>query len=244
MAIARVHGYFALTPPGPKVLGNSLSLNGNGGLFDPTMAGLIDQANGTWEMWFKTTTVPFTAITAASAVPGNQGWTWAWTTATNILMEDQGGNGSQNYTTPPVNDGAWHHFVVTIHSGTGTKQYLDGVLVGTGVTLNVIWAVGSQSGHPGVWFGQQQARAHGNLNGGIAEVAGYSAAELSATRVAAHFNAATTPAAYQAAVLADSPSRFWPCTDALGSTSAADVSGNNEAASLGSGAAFVAGWIR
>ena len=112
-----------------------------------------------------------------------------------------------------VNDGEWHHLVVTLGGGALTL-HVDGTAVDrrSGVT--------SAEGRTGFWrvgggsFGGYAATADAQLAGSLDEIAVYPTA-LSAERIAAHYTAsgrslATAPAdRYGAAVHADGPDSYW-----------------------------------
>lgn len=117
-----------------------------------------------------------------------------------------------------VTDGAWHHAVFT-WDGTNGNLYLDGALVAGPTALGPNNLTAGQT----VYIGAQNFGSIGGyFNGTLDEVAIYGAA-LSSTRVTAHYNAgsSTTSDGYAAAVLADSPLRYYRLGDASGASVAA-----------------------
>ena len=169
------------------------------------------------ELWANPAEVPFpgnVAYVASSAhlATTRSGW---------YLAQDNGatfGAGSafvvrmfyQNGTTPslqlaaPVTKplGSWYHIVLT-YDGTTATLYEDGVAV-TNYAAAFVANVDTQTSFGMRCDGSATAPSY-PWPGQQAEVAMYSTA-LSATRVAAHYNAGTTaPATYAATVQADSP---------------------------------------
>lgn len=95
-------------------------------------------------------------------------------------------------TTAPLNDGVWHHVVGTYSALTGSRLYVDGGLVATGtavtlVSLNGYWRAGAEA-----LSGWPSAPTSSYFAGSLDEVAVYSTV-LSASRIQAHYAAATTP---------------------------------------------------
>ncbi|MEV0582658.1 LamG-like jellyroll fold domain-containing protein [Nonomuraea sp. NPDC050310] len=94
--------------------------------------------------------------------------------------------------TAAVNDGQWHHVVLTL-SGTTQQMFLDGQSVGTATGSGFGgWPVGAQMGNGklegGKWPGGPASTANLPLNGFLDEVALYDR-PLSADDVAIHFAA-------------------------------------------------------
>jgi hypothetical protein len=84
-----------------------------------------------------------------------------------------------------VNDGNWHHIVLTITSANAGTLYVDGVSSGTnasfgGQSFNGDWYIGGANSFPGDGF-----------SGTVAHVAIYTTA-LSATQVSDHYNTGVT----------------------------------------------------
>ncbi|SDH67851.1 LamG-like jellyroll fold domain-containing protein [Pseudonocardia oroxyli] len=112
----------------------------------------------------------------------------------------RGGFGWNQVVTPgSVNDGQWHHVVLT-HSAGVHRLYLDGQLVGS--ANETLADIGSGHSYVGTgrWEGSWSAHGAGQAGyfpGSIAEVAHYRS-ELPATQVTAQFQAAlqTVPLAY------------------------------------------------
>jgi signal peptidase I len=93
--------------------------------------------------------------------------------------------------TAAVNDGLWHHIVGTYSSSTGAKLYVDGTLSASGtgaapVSFAGYWRAGAEA-----LTGWPANPTSNNLAGTIDEVAVYTTV-LSATRITAHYQAATS----------------------------------------------------
>jgi large repetitive protein len=130
------------------------------------------------------------------------------------------------------NDGVWHEVAMTRTGGTGViKLYADGVQVGTGTG-------GTQALTASSTLGIGSDQANGVLNqkfdGVVSDAAQYTSV-LTQTRLAAHVSAATSQAAYRAAVTADAPAGYWALDDTTGTALAATVGGaaNNGYADTG-----------
>jgi hypothetical protein len=129
------------------------------------------------------------------------------------------------------NDGKWH-FVVATQSTDGMHLYVDGKLVASNTTTGgdsylAYWQLGGTTN--GGWTN----RTTGAFDGSISDAAMFTY-ELTAAQIQAEYQASpaatATPTptanAYQKAVVSTGPSLYWPLTDASGSTTAADASGN------------------
>jgi len=118
----------------------------------------------------------------------------------------------------PLSLNTWHHFVGT-YAGVGgaLSVYLDGQFGGpftsAGSPQQYLghWHIGAN--YTLYWYAQTGPWFKGSL----AHVAVYPTV-LSATRIAAHFAAAsaTQPGVYESTVLADHPLHYWPLTTVEG----------------------------
>jgi hypothetical protein len=140
-------------------------------------------------------------------------------------------------------NGAWHFAVATV-SSAGLKLYVDGSLAAStsgatgGGTLGGYWQIGK-----GLGYSDQPTNQY--WTGELAHFAYFTSA-LSSTQISALY-AETGVGAYEAQVLADSPTYYWPMTDS-GTTETAtdpffqiapDSSGDNDhATAIGSAVTF------
>jgi hypothetical protein len=209
--------------PGPFTGSPGLGVDGSSQSVTVPADPSINGAAFSVEVWANPGQVPKFGYLAASAhlAAPRQGW---------YLAQDDGstfGLGSAfvvrmfntNSTTPsvtlsvPVNQpvGTWYHVVLTF-DGTTATMYENGVAVtNASPTMNAAglrfipntdaqFSVGIRSDNGFPWPGK------------VAEVAVYNTA-LSGIRVAAHYAAATSAAAYTTAVGLDSPQLYWRFTE-------------------------------
>lgn len=121
-----------------------------------------------------------------------------------------------------VNDGLWHHVVVT-QSGSTSTIYVDGVQVATGTTATIsaiagFWRISSNNGNTVEHVAGQT----------IERVAVYNGTALTAAKVTNHYNAMMNAgiSAFETAVSGDSPTYWWKLQETSG-TSAADSATTN-----------------
>jgi hypothetical protein len=123
---------------------------------------------------------------------------------------------------PALNDGNWHHVVVTLVNGGGTgncKLYCDGELVsindrtGSFTLTNVPFIVGGRD-----------SDALSRWNGSLDEIAYYNSA-LSPKRVVQHYDAGRAEKGWAGEVIDDAPLIFWRLNEVSGNNW--DWSGNN-----------------
>jgi RHS repeat-associated protein len=150
----------------------------------------------TAEAWFKTTASGVVLGMADAAYPATPTqWVPVIYVGTDGKLRGQLWNGGVNPVTSgaAVNNGAWHHAVLT-SAATTQSLYLDGALVGSlsGNADNLNMSANYTGA--GYWAGSWPAAGSGwsFFNGSIDEAAVYPTA-LSAARVLAHYNAATSP---------------------------------------------------
>jgi len=180
----------------PNNPGYAVGLAANSGRMVGGGTGLTDPTTFSVEMWFKTTTA------AGGKLIGFENSRNATSTSFDreLFMRTDGklvymGATSTSkllVSTAALNNGAWHHVVVTsVPSGSQETavMYVDGAQVATGNTSK---AASSYTGWWRVGFGKLPTGSGypstGNFTGSVDNVAIYTT-QLSATRVAAHYNA-------------------------------------------------------
>jgi hypothetical protein len=200
--------------PGPFAGSVGLGMDGVGSYVSNAYQGAINTTNAfTFEIWANPAQVPKFAYLASSVdlSANRSGWYMAQDDGSTFGL----GNGFvvrffyQNGANPAVtlfmtNDlplGSWYHIVLT-YNGTTATFYKNGAVVDSKTPLGYI-------GNANVASAPFTIGCRSSLNffwpGKVAEVAEYNTA-LSAARVSAHYTTAnTTPANYQATVLADAP---------------------------------------
>jgi hypothetical protein len=179
----------------PKNPGYAIGLSGTGRIVSGG-PGQLDPVTFSAELWFRTTTtaggklIGFESSRNATSLafdreafmrPDGTVVYMGSATTKNLLVSPA-----------PLNNGAWHHLVVTsAPSGTleSSSMYVDGVLVASGTTL------GASTAYVGWWrvgYGTlptgKDYPASASFTGSVDDVAVYTTA-LSATRVAAHYAA-------------------------------------------------------
>lgn len=196
---------------GPFTGSLALGMDGVGSYVSNAYQGAINTANAfTFEIWANPAQVPKFAYLASSVdlSANRSGWYMAQDDGSTFGL----GNGFvvrffyQNGANPAVtlfmtNDlplGSWYHIVLT-YNGTTATFYKNGAVADSQPTLGYVgniqapFTIGCRSSLNFFWPGK------------VAEAAEYNTA-LSAARVSAHYTTATTtPANYQATVLADAP---------------------------------------
>lgn len=112
---------------------------------------------------------------------------------------------------------AWHHLVAQ-WDGTSLRLWQDGTnsatLTPTGINIGSVYA------QIGAWVGASNVGQANYFAGVLDEVAIYSAA-LASARISAHYTAATG-GGYKAAVLADTPLRYYRLGETTGATAILD----------------------
>ncbi|WP_441246619.1 LamG-like jellyroll fold domain-containing protein [Kitasatospora sp. McL0602] len=162
------------------------------------------------------------------------------------------GTATQAVSAGLVNDGAWHHAVLTA-SGSSQQLYVDGAASGAAMPgapkYNGEGYVYLGAGNADGWA-SAPSDTSGHFNGAIADFAYYPYA-LTPDRIATHHTAGVTgspvgspdaASAYRTAVVHDQPTGYWRLDDPSGAYSAADelgtalpdlTSGTYTAATLG-----------
>lgn len=163
-----------------------------------TFPGGASVANMTFEAWVK--------------APSPQGWSNDYQTFVRrngtdiILIRGRGSNitggvqpgkaevylaGSTIYSTNRVDDGNWHHIVLTV-AGTAAKLYVDGTLSGSVTTAKSTYNFGTATAYVGSDSGTGEF-----YKGSLDNVAIYTSA-LTAQKVTDHYNAAVVSGGYTA----------------------------------------------
>jgi hypothetical protein len=141
-----------------------------------------------------------------------------------LHVKDSGGTDHTLSSVSSINDGNWHHIVVTQNTGTGSI-YIDGVLDKTGATTTASYVAG-------FW---RMSDNEVNLNDHVtamtlAHVAIYNGTVLSTAAITKDYQAMVGgggPSAYATSVLANAGlTYYWKLTETSG-TSAADSQGTN-----------------
>ena len=199
---------------GPVTGDTAALFNGTSGYIVCPTTGTLPAGNGAWsiECWFKTTAVTLGVVMNLGASSSKSDAQMYLDSTGHVNLDLWS---SAIATTAAYNGGSWHHFVGT-WDGTNAIIYIDGSNVKTSASLgpdNISYGTFS--------IGAQYNSGYGAFfNGSIAEVAIYTTT-LSSTRVSAHYAAASS--GYTAAVLADSPVRYYRLADVLSSTQAIDT---------------------
>jgi RHS repeat-associated protein len=136
-----------------------------------------------------------------------------------------------------VNDGHWHHLVVT-YDGSSTAAGVSFYVDGAATTKTTVYDTLTATINNTVQFTIASRDQSNYFNGSLADVALYGGLALTAARVTAHYSAASETSAitagpivynyaYPQAVEADSPTGgYWRLGDPTGSTAATDSWGN------------------
>jgi hypothetical protein len=134
-------------------------------------------------------------------------------------------------------DGQWHHVVATLDALGNATLYYDGRVVAVGRS-----ALPANVARTYNYIGRSNTLAHAPYQGGLDEVALYSA-PLTEARVRAHYTASgrvpppvPVPTAYQQSVLDDAPMAYWGLGDPAGSLVARDLTPAGRHAALVGGA--------
>jgi len=150
------------------------------------------------EFWFKTSTdfsstglgyMVFQGLIQGGFLKADDGYFYAILHSNNKLVWAGKTNGGDVWgglsSSSTVNDGEWHHTVLTVSDAGDIEAYLDGASMATdtqALTMNVTAAR----------LGNTHFGGTTDYTGELDEVLYYNT-ELSSTRVAAHYNAATAP---------------------------------------------------
>jgi hypothetical protein len=191
------------------------------------------------ELWMKTSAVTVQGLMSFSAPQGSGAKTGL---DVQLLMESTGElrftyvNASvviKNVLTSGagINDGTWHHIVVTFATGGTVTIYVDGTSKGSGATLggprtlgvNCWWHIGFAHGDA-TW---PNTVTSAFFNGTLSHVAYYTTA-LSSTQVTTHVQTMTNfgQTLYDSVVAADTAIYYWKLIDTSGTT-AVDSAGTN-----------------
>jgi Concanavalin A-like lectin/glucanases superfamily/Immunoglobulin domain len=218
--LASANGNYIGSPvhqlPGPFAGSVALGLDGvSQYVSTPWVAGL-NTTSFSFELWANPALVPKFAYLASSAELGSprSGWYLAQDNGSTFgvgsafvvrMFNTNAANPDVSLSAPITTAGIWYHLVLT-SDGTTASLYTNGVLAQSAVLTN--YPAGSVKYVPNV-DAPFTVGIRSSLNfpwpGQVAESAMYSSV-LSATRVAAHYTAATTaPGTYASTVLADAP---------------------------------------
>ena len=182
-------------------------------------------------LWFKTTSTSGGQL-ATYVGAKNQDRVVYMTSAGNLDFGAYTGKTVAVQSPGMYNDGKWH-FVVATQGSDGMHLYVDGQSVASGPTTTAqaylgSWQVGGvvNTGWPN--------RPTTAFSGSLSDAALFTS-ELTAAQVQAEYQSSATvttpppppPLSYTARIVADGPARYWPLSDATGSTTAADISGNH-----------------
>ncbi|MEJ7696122.1 MAG: LamG-like jellyroll fold domain-containing protein [Candidatus Limnocylindrales bacterium] len=166
----------------------AVSLDGSSGYIGVPDYTPLDLGNGPWsvELWAKRNT---TTATQALIDRGPGSYQITFSGSTGKFTVARNGAGTIARESGTTTDTAWHHFVVT-KNGSAIRIYKDGV----DVTSNTA-ATSLTNSSTNLWFGRwNDGSVYGNVR--LDEVAIYPAV-LSGTRVAAHYQAASSGGAAQ-----------------------------------------------
>jgi hypothetical protein len=180
----------------PNNPGSAIGLAANTGRMVGGGTGLYNPTTFTVEMWFKTTTTTGGKLIGfESARDGSSAFydRELFMVSDGRVVYMGGTSGSAIVNSPgPLNNGAWHHVVVTNRPTTfqqDSSLYVDGVLVDTGSTNK---ASALYTGWWRVGFGKLPLLGgmppSANFTGSVDDVAIYTT-QLTATRIAAHYAA-------------------------------------------------------
>jgi type II secretory pathway pseudopilin PulG len=213
---------------GPTSLGGtSASFPGTGGSSIVTSNTLNNPSSFSASLWFNTT-VPGSLAGAT----GNQSSVTSSSWDRNIFVDQAGHlvwainfNGALDEVTSSavVDNGTWHQVVAT-YGPTGQYLYLDGTLVGSapaataGQNYAFYWHLGF--GYLQFWPDNQSVSDY--FQGSMAQAAIFTS-QLTLAQVQALYGA-TSASNESAAILALSPSGYWPLSDTAGSAVIADQS--------------------
>ena len=190
----------------PSSSGKAAHFNGIDSLVEIRNRTGLRQETLSIELWFRSTQ-PFdekfwpgsaTLISTATSGPGSQDWLINAASQNNKnegrLLAETGPKGKQSdlYMTSregdPLNDGHWHHVVLTRHESGDAELFIDGLLHfqgndgGGSVANDRAINIGGENVHPGGRF----------LDGDIDEVAIYDKI-LTPERISAHYEAIAKP---------------------------------------------------
>ncbi|MFI6154414.1 LamG-like jellyroll fold domain-containing protein [Kitasatospora sp. NPDC051170] len=185
------------------------------------------------ELWFNTTTPGVLIGDQSRAIDDQGGVGGSWTPV--LYVGADGKLRGRFFSSPmdnaasakPVNDGAWHHAVVSA-KGTAQTLYLDGQIVG--VQNGAVDHQQNTHTYIGAGFARFWPAAPGDIShfsGSIDEVTVYQH-PLTDGDVVAHYRARSAQVGgqgvgYRGSVVADSPGGFWRLDETGGTTAASEV---------------------
>lgn len=201
------------------------------------------------EIWTRTTTTSGGLLLGLSSTTAGSNGTYdrvlAMTTDGRLAF----GIGTVSASTPAItaispnayNDRVWHHVAATYTQGTGATLYVDGMQVATTGSASQFgttpyWRIGYGNLNSTAWTSSGLSSVATAFSGSLAGAAVYDTA-LSGTQVAAHSGARSNPPICTVAVTADSPVRYWPLSEASGTT-ATDLSGAGDGTYSASGVTY------
>ena len=221
---------------GPTTPDGALAIQGPATLLE-TATVVAAPSTYTLEIWFKTTSVNGGTLIGMTNTPTTN--PSAWDRA--LYLNDSGNlvfgvwNPSLSAVSSIIspgayNDGNWHYVAGTYTNNGPLTLYVDGAQVA------VSGAVANNPGWNGYWHVGWTAYASNwpsvpatyFFQGALAQAAIWDGAALTATQIAAHYNAAGG-GNYDATVLADSPSSYWKLNESSGSSFADATGGGNTA---------------
>jgi len=141
------------------------------------------------EAWFKTTTGTEMPI-VSYGTPGTADQLFGvYLNGTSIELKTGGGTVIDFPSLPPtpLNDGNWHHLVVTYASGGSVQVFIDGTMFGLQTPSNLLDTTLDASG---LLIGKDNAATPTFFNGSVDEVAVYSTV-LATYQVSNHYKAGT-----------------------------------------------------
>jgi hypothetical protein len=170
----------------------AITLNGTTGSVQETSGGgvLNGNTNRSVEAWFKTTTATDMPIVAYGSPGFPSQYFGVYVNGTAIEVQTGAGTIITFPGSAALNNGAWHHLVVTYDSGAlpGTlKVYIDGANFGTQTPANPLSTTPDPAG---LEVGKDNKATPAFFNGSLDEVAVY-ATVLATTQVSNHYKAGT-----------------------------------------------------
>lgn len=210
--------------PGPlkanidQVPSYSVQLDGTDDHITSNVTGL-STVSGTLEIWFKTTAGTVQALIGNSNLTTHRDGVMLYLNAAGRLVIDVASAAAVTTLTGTavLNNNAWHHAVGTF-DGTTLRLYVDGVFDVSGAQGGVVPTAVNV-----IKIGTDVVGAASLFNGYVAEPAYYSAIVLRPNRVLLHYQIGKATESYlpttyyKAAVLADTPLRYFRLDEVSGS---------------------------
>lgn len=195
---------------------HAATFDGSTGYLSAAFNAGFNPAQWTIEAWVKATGGAGTsrAVFDTRDGPNNKGFLLFARTTDVWAVQVGNGTTTTSVGTGAVTLNAWTHVAATF-DGTNVRVYANGVLAGGPTAIAYVANAAQQS-----TIGRLNDSAVNFFPGSMSRVALYSSA-LSATRVAAHYNAGilgTDTAWYPDTVMADSPVRYYRLDEAVGTT--------------------------